>query len=114
MIDIKRLREDIAKEIHGMIWNDLWSDLDEDHRDIHRCRADLILALPIIVEALKALKSIESGKLVELDEDQSLPTNPYRRKTAAYGVYRFAVDSLLNAGFRKVRPVQPTAEAAHD
>ena len=68
---------------------------------------DAILAIPQIKEGQKLLEKAKSGKLVELDEDQSMPSTAWeglqKVRNGDYAETTFWDEEVGNAGFRRVK-----------
>ena len=73
---------------------------------------DAILAILEIKEGQELREKAESGKLVELDDDQSMPKNPYEPfmfwhqpycNKAKMELYGQAQDDMTEAGFWRVK-----------
>jgi hypothetical protein len=64
--------------------------------------ADAVLAIPDIKEALSLLDPKRQGKLVKLAEDQTLPKSCYVKNSHEDVVYNFAIQDILNSGFKRV------------
>ena len=87
--------------------------VDDTVYSCYECDADAILALKVAgVPLSELIEKAESGKLVELDDDQSLPENPYEpfmfwhhpyANKAKVELYGQAQDDMKETGFRRVK-----------
>ncbi len=108
MTDIreKTVEEQIAEIIKAWSKNEtryISYDVGYGNPVSHQDLAGLIAAIPKIKEGQKLLEKAESGKLVELDEDQSWPPLFILRNPVGALVQRLCLSAIRQAGFRRVR-----------
>ena len=75
--------------------------VDDTVYSCYECDVDAILAISEIKEGQKLREKAKSGKLVELDENQSWPSDPF------YPIEKFRIRNYNqlceNSGFRRVK-----------